>query len=89
MLEAAASGLPLIVTPNTGVEEFFTPGSPEGWLIETGSVDSLCAALSLARSDRAATYDLGKRASIKARAYTWEAYGARVVENYRRILGKT
>ena len=89
MFEAAASGLPLVVTPNTGVEDFFTPGDPEGWLLETGSIDSLCDALTEAKADRQRTFRMGERAAAKARAYTWEAYGVRVLENYRRILGRT
>lgn len=88
MFEGAASGLPLAVTPNTGVEDFFTPDDPEGWLLEAGSVEALCAALIQAKSDREATFRLGQRAAAKARAYTWAAYGVRVLENYRRILGK-
>lgn len=86
MLEGAASGLPLIVTPNTGAEDFFDPAAPEGWIVPANDVDALCAALSQARADRDATYRLGQRAAARARDFTWEAYGDQVVENYRRIL---
>jgi len=88
MLEAAASGLPLVVTPNTGAEEFFTVGDREGWLLETGSVDSLCAALAEARADREATFLRGQRAAAKAQDFTWQAYGRRVIANYQAILGR-
>jgi len=86
MLEAAASGLALVVTPNTGVEDFFAPGDPEGWLLEAGSVDSLCEALRQARADRDAAYRRGQRAQHKAQGYTWEAYGQRVIANYEAML---
>jgi glycosyltransferase involved in cell wall biosynthesis len=86
MLEAAASGLPLIATPNTGVEEFFEPDDPEGYLIPPGDSSALCEALLSAASDRGRTFELGRRAAAKARRFTWEAYGSRVAANYRDVL---
>lgn len=86
MLEAAACGLPLIATPNTGVEDFFDATAPEGWLVPTGDVDALCAALSAGRADRNGAFQLGQRAAAKARAYSWEAYGRRVLANYQGII---
>jgi glycosyltransferase involved in cell wall biosynthesis len=88
LVEAAASGLPLIATANTGVEDFFTPGQPEGWLIEAGSVDGLCAALEEAKHDRQTTFDLGQRAARRARqGFSWADYGRQVRENFGRVLG--
>jgi glycosyltransferase involved in cell wall biosynthesis len=88
MLEAAACGLPLVVTPNTGVENFFTPGAPEGWLIPVNDVDALCAALTEAKADRAKTFALGRRAvSRVSSGFSWEDYGRRVLTNYQKILG--
>jgi len=89
MIEAAACGLPLIVTPNTGAEDFFTPGAPEGWLISAGDVDALCEALIEAKENRQNTFDLGKRASARAQVgFSWDDYGKRILDNYRRILGE-
>jgi glycosyltransferase involved in cell wall biosynthesis len=87
MLEAAASGLPLIATPNTGVEEFFESMQPEGFLIPAGDTEALCEALRAAATDRGRTFELGRRAATKAKNFTWEAYGARVVDNYLCALG--
>ncbi|GAB4244244.1 MAG: hypothetical protein OHK005_09050 [Candidatus Methylacidiphilales bacterium] len=88
LVEAAASGLPLIATPNTGVEDFFTPGHSEGWLIEAGSVDALCAALEEAKADRQRTLELGQRAATRARqGFSWEDYGRQVRENLGRVMG--
>lgn len=86
MLEAAASGLPFIVTPNTGAEDFLSPGAPEGWLIPVNDVDALCDSLILAKQDRDRTFALGQRAAQRARAFTWDAYGERVLANYQRVL---
>lgn len=88
MLEASASGLPLIVTPNTGAEEFFTEENSEGWLIPAGSVDALSEALLEARNDRDATFRRGQRAVARAQDFTWEAYGRKVIANYQSILDK-
>jgi glycosyltransferase involved in cell wall biosynthesis len=88
MLEAAACGLPLIVTPNTGAEDFFTAEAPEGWLIPVNNVDALCAALTEAKADRAKTFALGRRAvSRVSSGFSWEDYGRRVLTNYQKILG--
>jgi glycosyltransferase involved in cell wall biosynthesis len=86
MLEAAASGLPVIVTPNTGAEDFLSPGDPEGWLIPVNDVDALCDALVSAKQDRSGTFALGQRAAQRARALTWDAYGERILANYRQVL---
>jgi glycosyltransferase involved in cell wall biosynthesis len=89
ILEAASCGLPLIATPNTGVENFFTPGDPEGWLIPANDVDALCEALIAARSNREKTFHLGQRAARRAQSgYSWDDYGGRVLANYQRVLGK-
>ena len=89
LLEAAACGLPLIATPNTGVEEFFAPGAPEGWLIPVNDVAALCAALTEAKADREKTFFLGQRAASRAQTgFSWDDYGARVLANYERVLRK-
>lgn len=88
MLEAAACGLPLIATPNTGVETFFTPGAPEGWLIPVNNVDALCEALIEARANREKTFLLGQQASRRSAAgFSWDDYGKRTLVNYQNILG--
>ena len=87
MVEAAASGLALIATPEAGVEDFFTPSAPEGWLIPSNSVDALCAALEQARGDRARTRQLGLRAMERTRqGFSVEDYGTRARENMRQIF---
>ncbi|HEV2045249.1 MAG TPA: glycosyltransferase family 4 protein [Chthoniobacterales bacterium] len=86
MLEGAASGLPVIVTPNTGAEDFLSPDESEGWLIPVNDVDALCDSLILAKQNRDRTFALGQRAAQRARAFTWDAYGERVLANYQRVL---
>jgi glycosyltransferase involved in cell wall biosynthesis len=89
LVEAAACGLPLIVTPNTGAETFFTPGNPEGWLIPVNDVDALCEALIAAKADRKKTFELGQRAAKRAHAeFSWNNYAKKVEANYEKILGR-
>jgi glycosyltransferase involved in cell wall biosynthesis len=88
LVEGAASGLPPIATPNTGIEDFFTPGNPEGWLIPCNNVDALCEALIEAKSDRQKTFELGQLAAARARSgFSWEDYGVQVRGNFGRVLG--
>jgi len=87
MIEAAASGLPVIATPESGVEDFFTPDAPEGWLISANSVDALCEALITAKRDRDATRKLGKRAAERAReGFGKVDYAERARANFKEAL---
>lgn len=89
LIEAAASGLALVATPNTGVEDFFTPGDAEGWLIPCNDVDALCAVLEEAKANRQRTFELGQRAAARSRhGFSWNDYGMRVRENFRKVLGE-
>lgn len=87
LIEGASCGLPLIVTPNTGAEDFLTASDPEGWIIPPNNVDALCEALIQAKANREKTFTLGQRAAALAQKFTWEAYGERVINNYKKILG--
>jgi glycosyltransferase involved in cell wall biosynthesis len=86
IIEAAASGLPCIVTPNTGAEDFFSPQDPEGWLIPVNDIDALCEALQSAKDHREKTFLMGQRASKRAQSFSWDAYHRRVIENYQLVL---
>jgi glycosyltransferase involved in cell wall biosynthesis len=87
LIEGAASGLALIATPNTGVEDFFTPENHEGWLIGAGSVDALCSALEEAKSNRQRTFQIGQRAALRARQrFSWDDYGRQVRVNFSQAL---
>jgi len=87
LVEAAASGLALIATPESGADEFFTADDPEGWLIPSGSVDALCSALQDAKQNRARTRSAGLRAAFKSKnGFTRENYACRAVEIFKTIL---
>ena len=77
-LEAAASGLPLIVTPINGIEEFVVHGY-NGVVVQT-NVDSIRAGLDqFLAMDEAARRRLGENAAISVRKYSVGAF----VESWR------
>jgi glycosyltransferase involved in cell wall biosynthesis len=79
----------LVATPNTGVEEFFTPGNPEGWLIRSGDRNVICEALIQAKQNPDKTFQKGVQAAARARSgFSWEDYGARVRKNFKKVLGR-
>lgn len=89
LIEGAASGLALVATPNSGVEEFFTDGNPEGWLIPPGDSDALCEALIEAKQNSVKTFEKGVAAAARARSgFSWADYGARVRKNFHKVLGR-
>jgi glycosyltransferase involved in cell wall biosynthesis len=65
--QAAAAGLPLLVTPLYGVEELIEPGV-NGWLVER-KVTSLVGALQEAMRDRSQLILMGNAAHTAARRY--------------------
>ncbi len=84
-LEALASGLPLVVTPNTGAEDLMTHGQ-EGFVVPVRDPGALRRALLELYEDREKRRAMGEAAVRAAGAWTWDAYGDRAVENYTRLL---
>ena len=76
VLEAAAAGLPLIITKETGTTEIFRDGT-SGWIIPSGDVDALVGSLRAAVSDPEACRVRGANARAAVQPLTWEAYGER------------
>lgn len=88
VLEAMASGLPVVVTPNTGAEDLVTHGH-EGLIVPPGEPEALRRALLELYEDEPKRRAMGEAAASTARAWTWEAYGDRVVDVYARLLHPT
>jgi glycosyltransferase involved in cell wall biosynthesis len=79
VLEAMASGLPVIVTSNVGTAKFIEEGHT-GYVIPPGRADALLQALRLLTADRA----LGRRMGATARERvvdqaTWQQYADKAV----------
>jgi starch synthase len=75
-LEAAACGLAVIATLNSGGPEVLTEGS-EGFFVEAGNVEALAARIKLLANDPELREKVGKAAAIKAQSVTWASYADR------------
>ncbi len=85
ILEAMASGLPVVVTPNTGAEDIITDGR-EGLLVPPGDPDALAQALLSLYEDDDRRIAMGEAAVGTASAWSWDAYGDRVAAVYADVL---
>lgn len=81
MLEAAAAGLPCVVSAVCGHLDFFRPDDPQrdgGILVPRGDPGALEAALTKLIKDRALRLKLGDLARMRARQFTWTHSGAQI-----------
>ncbi|NLW83429.1 MAG: glycosyltransferase family 4 protein [Phycisphaerae bacterium] len=85
MLEAMASGLPVITAPCEGVAELI---DHNGIVVPQPSPNELAAAIAelLAQPDRYAA--MNRAAADKARQFSWAAVADQYVEHYRRIAAE-
>ncbi|HEV2063348.1 MAG TPA: glycosyltransferase family 4 protein [Thermoanaerobaculia bacterium] len=83
ILEAMASGLPVVALPVPGVLDLLTDGV-EG--IVANDVAGLSAALQRLRSDEALRRRLGEAARQRALAFTAEEFAAQAIAFYERVL---
>jgi glycosyltransferase involved in cell wall biosynthesis len=90
MLEAMASGLPVVATKNGGPSEIITSGE-EGYLVEPTNREELAAALVNVLGDEKERTRLGMNAHRKVVArYTWRRIADRMMAVYREVLaGRT
>jgi len=72
LLEAAASGVPVVATRVGGTEEIFPPGSDSAWLVEADDPDRLAGAIVEALSDA----DMAGRRSMNGRAIVEQSFSA-------------
>lgn len=82
--EAAASGLPIVAAPVSGVEDLVGDGET-GFLVDLDA-GRLAAALSALADDPAARSRLGAAARERSAAYTWECSTDAVLAVYGSIL---
>jgi glycosyltransferase involved in cell wall biosynthesis len=85
--EAAASGLPVVAAPVSGVDELV--GDGEAGLIVERDADALGAALADLSSSPETRERLGAAARERSAEYTWERSTDAVVAVYRSLLGST
>jgi glycosyltransferase involved in cell wall biosynthesis len=81
VLEAMASGLPVIITPNTGGEDLIEHGR-EGLIVPLRDPGAIADGLLSLYEDEDRRRAMGEAAAESARAWTWDAYGDRAVRAY-------
>ena len=76
VLEAMATGLPVVVTRVSGSSEL-VPDADHGRVVDPGDADALAGAVAGLLLDPALRRALGRRACERARSYSWDACFAR------------
>lgn len=79
VLEALASGLPVVVTPNTGSLEFVRDRC-EGFVVPTCSAEAIADALNVLNCDRELLAAMSKNAQKTAAERSWAVYRERWAE---------
>jgi glycosyltransferase involved in cell wall biosynthesis len=84
MLEAMASGMPVIVTPVGGIPDVVRDGV-EGSVVVPGDIVQLSLAMRPLISDSAYRWELGRHALERARQFDADAYARSLLGLYRRL----
>ncbi|HTD67065.1 MAG TPA: glycosyltransferase family 4 protein, partial [Candidatus Limnocylindria bacterium] len=85
--EAMACGLPLIVTPNAGAEDLIDEGQT-GFLVPIRSPENLAEKIEWFVDHRELLPEMRIAARAKAREYTWERYGEKIVNTVRTAMAR-
>jgi glycosyltransferase involved in cell wall biosynthesis len=88
-LQAAAAGLPCVVTAIGGHEDLFRPPAPESdgaLLVPPHDPTALAEAMERLMTEPALRRELGERARLRARSFTWRETARTSLEAYRAAL---
>ncbi len=85
--EAMACGLPLIVTANAGGEDL-VDDQETGFLVPIRRPEAIAEKINWFADHREELPRMRARAADKAAEYTWERYGARIIETIRAVFEK-
>jgi starch synthase len=76
LLEALASGLPIITTEATGGPDIIE-NDKEGFIVQSGRLDELCCAMKFFMENPERLREMSVAARCCAERFTWDAYGDR------------
>ena len=82
--EALATGLPVIVTPNTGASEVIHDGQ-DGFMVPACSAAAIAEKLEVLNRDRQMLEEMSRQAQVTAGANGWENYRANWVHAVRSL----
>ncbi len=85
LLEAMASGVPVVASAIEGFREVITHGQ-EGLLVPPGDGEALAQALLRLLSDPSLREQMGQRGLVTVRRYAWERVAAQVLDYYRQVM---
>ena len=84
-IEAMSSGLPIIVTENSGVNDLIKTGK-EGMIIPVSDTNALYEAMKWFVDNKSEISKMGKYAYETAQKYTWNYYERNVCKAIKEIL---
>lgn len=87
-LEAASCGLPLIVSQNSGVNDYMQEGK-EGFVIPIQSTKALVEKMQWFITNPEKIQIMGQNARDLAKRYTWENYHQRVQQVFEQIMNES
>jgi glycosyltransferase involved in cell wall biosynthesis len=87
ILEAMASGIPVIATPNTGALDLMADGE-HGFIVPIRDSESIAERIDYLYRNRESCLDLGQAARRQAVNYSWARYGAQVGECFAALLSQ-
>lgn len=85
--EAMASQLPVVCTTNTGGEELIEDGK-QGFIVPIRNSEVLSEKILWFYENQKDSKQMGLNAKDKVQSFTWDVYGQKVFEEYRRVLSK-
>jgi glycosyltransferase involved in cell wall biosynthesis len=86
VLEAMASGMPVIATENSCAPDVIRPGV-DGFVVAARDPAGIASRLDWCATHRPQVVEMGEAASRRAADYTWERYGERVARFVQDMLG--
>lgn len=85
VLEAAAAGLPGLITEETGATDVLQD-SKSSWVIPSGNVDLLALALKDFSNNQEKAFEMGNHACEAVKSYTWRSYGNRASMFFKSLI---